>query len=496
MPAAKQPPSSGSKLFSACLVADYGEIRLQCSALDAQQKGPRRHLVLSAQSPALKLDAENVIDWQNTPGDTGDTPLIVCCWRGDAFAAKILLDAGADVRLCNRVGVSPLLMACHQGNRECAMLCLASGANVDDADDREFTPVYAAACGGHSEIVHDCIVVGADVSGATGARALIACCHQGHVECAALLVHAGADSDAHHQGKTAIEWATHCGHSKTARVVELCTKMRGACSSGALVALDAPPLRDYATSPSEYDRRLKKFASSQFQTNLLGISSIDPVGDRSSPILADFADFEDPGAGVEDELLQMWTTDVENEELAAGGISSPAVSSRSPAVSSPRVSTPEVDRFLETLPTFAAARPLLSRWEEEGRVYSPSPAAPPATKLSRFSESKLQTENILGECRPPRCQLRPQRHPGVTLLRGFVELSLPCTGWLADVGKGASKVATGAAMGLKTCTSSRSKVVQPRVPSPPPRPAPRKLKGTPSKVDLFMSKATEMKIAD
>ena len=234
-----KPVGSGVKLFTACLVADHGGIRQQCS-IEMKTRpaaaGSRRNLLLTREKTAAKLEIATVIDWQNVPGDT---PLIVCCWRGDALAAKLLIDAGADVSLCNHMGVSPLLMSCHQGHRECAMLCLASGADVDDADDEEFAPVrpnpgrnsrprplflsptripksnprphsnpnpnpnqvYAAACGGHSEIVHDCIVVGADVSGATGARALIACCYQGHVECAALLVHAGADPDAHYDGR-------------------------------------------------------------------------------------------------------------------------------------------------------------------------------------------------------------------------------------------------------------------------------------------------------
>lgn len=166
--------------------------------------------------------------------------MLACCWRGDAAAIKLLLNAGADVSLCNQRGVSPLLMACHQGHHECAMLCLAAGADVDSADDRDFTPVYAAACRGHSEIVHDCIVIGADVKGATGARALIACCYKGHVDCAALLVHAGADVDAHHQDRTAVEWALHCGHLEAARVVEVCSKMRGAVPPNALAAMGSP----------------------------------------------------------------------------------------------------------------------------------------------------------------------------------------------------------------------------------------------------------------
>ena len=54
----------------------------------------------------------------------------------------VLLEAGADVTLCNYVGTSPLLMACHKGHNDCAVLCIAAGADVNGADEGEFTPTY------------------------------------------------------------------------------------------------------------------------------------------------------------------------------------------------------------------------------------------------------------------------------------------------------------------------------------------------------------------
>ena len=117
---------SGLKLFTACLVANHGEIRRQCSLEKSRrqcslEKGSRRNLLLTREKTSAKLEIANVIDWQNVrplllSGPTqflalalaltlaptltqvpGDTPLIVCCWRGDFLAAKLLLDAGADV---------------------------------------------------------------------------------------------------------------------------------------------------------------------------------------------------------------------------------------------------------------------------------------------------------------------------------------------------------------------------------------------------------------
>ena len=113
-----------SKLFTACLESDHVGIKEQCDTL---KRNP-------------KLNKPSVLSWQDPQGQT---PLLISCWRGDAEAVELLLEAGADVTLCNYVGASPLLMACHKGHNDCAVLCIAAGADVNGADEEGFTPMCA-----------------------------------------------------------------------------------------------------------------------------------------------------------------------------------------------------------------------------------------------------------------------------------------------------------------------------------------------------------------
>ena len=122
-------PTAGlkmSRLFTACLESDHASLRQQCDVL---RRNPR-------------WNKSSVLDWQDPQGQT---PLLVSCWRGDAEAVELLLDAGADVTVCNRVGASPLLMACHKGHNDCAVLCIAAGADVNGTDEGGLTPTCVSA---------------------------------------------------------------------------------------------------------------------------------------------------------------------------------------------------------------------------------------------------------------------------------------------------------------------------------------------------------------
>ena len=131
------------KLFTACLESDHAGIKQQCDTLKRNPKGNKA----------------SVLNWQDPQGQT---PLLISCWRGDAEAVELLLEAGADVTLCNYVGASPLLMACHKGHNDCAVHCLVAGADVEGADEGGCTPMCVSApiCSAwdmmckHTSIVH------------------------------------------------------------------------------------------------------------------------------------------------------------------------------------------------------------------------------------------------------------------------------------------------------------------------------------------------------
>ena len=67
-------------------------------------------------------------------------------------AARVLIDAGADVNATQVAGYTPLHAAAHSGNRELVVLLLERGANVDVLTDDGRTPLALAEAAGHEDV--------------------------------------------------------------------------------------------------------------------------------------------------------------------------------------------------------------------------------------------------------------------------------------------------------------------------------------------------------
>ncbi len=74
----------------------------------------------------------------------GMTPLLYAARDGNAFAARRLIDAGADLELGDANSIRPLLMSLLNNNLDVARLLLAKGANVNADDFWGRTPLWAA----------------------------------------------------------------------------------------------------------------------------------------------------------------------------------------------------------------------------------------------------------------------------------------------------------------------------------------------------------------
>jgi len=87
------------------------------------------------------------------------TPLLYACSIGNTQAARMLIEAKADVNLPNSTtGYTPLLMACQSGDKELVKLLIAAGADVNakavlNGKETDLTPLRAAQLGGFEEIV-------------------------------------------------------------------------------------------------------------------------------------------------------------------------------------------------------------------------------------------------------------------------------------------------------------------------------------------------------
>ena len=78
-----------------------------------------------------KLMITNGTDLEVHCGPDLETPLHVCCARGNAVITKALVDAKANCCATDAHGRSPLLVACMEDQPECAAVLLAAGAELE-----------------------------------------------------------------------------------------------------------------------------------------------------------------------------------------------------------------------------------------------------------------------------------------------------------------------------------------------------------------------------
>ena len=79
-----------------------------------------------------------------TRSPEGDTSLHLFTWRDDAAAAKVLVQAGADVNAIGDMGETPLHVALRKGNEDLVVLFLDAGAKINIRSEFNETPQEAA----------------------------------------------------------------------------------------------------------------------------------------------------------------------------------------------------------------------------------------------------------------------------------------------------------------------------------------------------------------
>ena len=87
--------------------------------------------------PAEMGDAEVRIDRRDVEGDT---PLHVMVWRGDTYAALLLIEAGADVNAVGDMSETPLHVAVSKENERVVEALLNAGANPNLVSEFGKTP--------------------------------------------------------------------------------------------------------------------------------------------------------------------------------------------------------------------------------------------------------------------------------------------------------------------------------------------------------------------
>ena len=176
--------------------------------------------------------------------------------KGNANVAQVLLDAGADIEMKNRVGCSPLLHACASGALEVVTMLVEAGAGVRITDSQGDTCLILAAYFGRTETVRylvglpevelnhrareggnktalHCaaeanraadaqvlIDAGADIEtkDSLGRSPLVCACEEGAIDTAKILVGAGAGVRVtDNMGRTCLMLAAYNEHNDTVR---------------------------------------------------------------------------------------------------------------------------------------------------------------------------------------------------------------------------------------------------------------------------------------
>jgi ankyrin repeat protein len=148
----------------------------------------------------------------------GVTPLYLACVNGSAPMIEKLLDAGADANAATTEGETALMTVARTGNVEAAGVLLARGADVNSKEQwRQQTPLMWAVAESHPEMAQELIAHGADVNARQvtwnwerqvtkeprekwmplgGLTPLLFAARQGCLDCAGILLKAGAETNA------------------------------------------------------------------------------------------------------------------------------------------------------------------------------------------------------------------------------------------------------------------------------------------------------------
>jgi len=123
------------------------------------------------------------------------TPLSLACTNGNSELVELLLDKGADPNTTLRGGERVLMTAARTGKLEPVKALLARGAEVNAKERKGQTALMWAAAEGHAAVVRELLAAGADFRAPldSGFTPLFFAVREGRMEVVKILLAAGAD---------------------------------------------------------------------------------------------------------------------------------------------------------------------------------------------------------------------------------------------------------------------------------------------------------------
>ncbi|XP_037083097.1 transient receptor potential cation channel subfamily A member 1 homolog isoform X2 [Pollicipes pollicipes] len=150
-------------LRSASELAGHETVKLMVADKD-QRLNTALHLAVDSGSQAtveLLLDAEADV---NVCNDTGDTPLHAAVVGGQLDIVQLLVRHHAAINVQNYQGQTPLHRAAMFNHIDIIAYLLSRRASIERLDADNFTPLLLAAAAGHARAVHTLLENGADIA--------------------------------------------------------------------------------------------------------------------------------------------------------------------------------------------------------------------------------------------------------------------------------------------------------------------------------------------
>ncbi|XP_056146251.1 histone-lysine N-methyltransferase EHMT1 isoform X2 [Lampris incognitus] len=178
-----------------------------------------RQLYISAKQGELKKVIMMLIDGidPNFKMETHDkrSPLHAAAEAGHLEICHVLLQAGANLNMCDSDEHTPLMDACENNHPEVVVYLLRAGASVTHKDIEGFTCLHLAAKCGHYTIVETLLssgLVDINCQDDGGWTAMIWATEYKHIDQVKLLLFKGADADIRDKEEnTCLHWATFSG---------------------------------------------------------------------------------------------------------------------------------------------------------------------------------------------------------------------------------------------------------------------------------------------
>ena len=166
----------------------------------------------------------------NVKDGNEDPVLLTAARQGNLKCIEALVGAGADVNLSGKRGITPLTSSAARGYIDCVKFFIENGACVNslNPDEEEF-PLVLAAVNGQTEIIKILLDAGADVNRKrfSGFSALTRASGAGHHETLKILLERGAATAT----DEALEWAADGGHDKCLKLLLQAKYEKQECSA-------------------------------------------------------------------------------------------------------------------------------------------------------------------------------------------------------------------------------------------------------------------------